>query len=71
MLDHSQKLYLIKQVDKHALSTERVKALSGYVEKYAPISNEDIKEISDMCYLQETTIRQVIADTCLTMVRSE
>jgi hypothetical protein len=71
MLNYSQKLYLIKKVDKHALSSERVKALSGYVKEYAPISNEDIKEISDMCYIREATIRQVIADTCLTMIRSE
>lgn len=59
-MDYEKRLFLIKHVDCYALSDARKNAFREYVKQFSPVSNEEIKEISDLVYLQETTIREII-----------
>ena len=58
MLSIAQKITLIKKVNSHILSSERIKALS---EVRSQFDIADITEISDMVYLKESTVRMILS----------
>jgi hypothetical protein len=63
MLTREQKIYLVKKVDCHTLSTKRVEALPGYFKAFPKMpSDEDIKEISDFIYINRVTVRRIAED---------
>lgn len=59
MLNFDQKIYLIKKVDRFALSDRRVEAMKEYHRAF-PIKAEEIREISDLVCLREETIRAIM-----------
>jgi hypothetical protein len=59
MLELSERIYLVKKVDCHALSDKRIEALPEFFRLY-PRAIMDLKEISDLVYLQESTLQKII-----------
>ena len=58
MLTIHEKIILIKQVDCHAFSYMRVKALTELKTQFRV---EDVKEISDLLYLRDETVLQCLS----------
>ena len=58
MLSYEQKLYLVKKVDKYALSDMRKEALPLFFKKFPlKYSESDYKHISDLLYLSESSVK--------------
>jgi hypothetical protein len=61
MLSYEQKFYLIKKIDKYALSSKRKELLPIFFGKYPyKYSDADYKQISDMLYLSEESVRDAM-----------
>ena len=58
MLTVSQKITLIKKVDRYALSDMRIKALTDLKEQF---SIEDVKEIASLTYLRDETVLRCLS----------
>lgn len=57
-MQYAQKLSLLKQVNKHALSSDRIKAMTVWM-KTNTINKEDLNEISDFIWLRVETINEI------------
>ncbi len=58
MLSYEQKLYLVKNIDKYALSSMRKEALPKFFKKFSGHYTEsDYKHISNLLYLSENSVK--------------
>jgi len=58
MLSYEQKLYLVKKIDKHALSSKRKELLPLFFKKFpSKYSESDYKRIADLLYLSEASVK--------------
>jgi hypothetical protein len=58
MLSYEQKLYLVKKIDKYALSSMRKEALPLFFKKFpGHYTESDYKHISDFVYLSEDSVK--------------
>jgi hypothetical protein len=58
MLSYEQKLYLVKNIDKYALSSMRKEKLPSFFKKFrGHYTESDYKHISDLLYLSETNVK--------------
>jgi hypothetical protein len=64
MLTRDQRVYLIKKVDCHAMSSARKDALPDYFRAFPTMpSEEDVRQIADILYLGESTVRKIAEET--------
>lgn len=58
MLSYEQKLYLVKNIDKYALSTMRKESLPKFFKKFpGHYTDSDYKHISDLLSLSESSVK--------------
>ena len=59
-MEYEKKLWVVKKVDCFALSDMRLEALKGYKALFGEPSEDEIREISNICYLKEESVREAI-----------